>query len=121
MHNPAHQFVWTPKFRRAVPEGAVADRLVVPLRKPMPGLGWRIVEPMLRPDHAHLSGHFPPTLAPSQIAHPLEGATGRALRDEFPALRSRPPSLWTNRSYAGSAGDVSGEMLRKSIEARKGV
>ena len=63
---------------------------------------------------------MPPTLAPYQIAHRLKGATSHALREEFPALKSRLPSLWTHSYYVGTAGTVSSETVRKYIEAQKG-
>lgn len=121
VYNLTYHFVWTPKYRRAVLEGAVADRCVELLRELVPALGGSIIELVVRPDHVHLLGHFPPTLAPTQIAHRLKGATSHTLRKEFPALRSRLPSLWTHSFYVGTTGAVSGEAVRKYIEAQKGV
>lgn len=121
VYNLTYHFVWAPKYRRAVLEGAVADRLVELLHELVPALGGSIVELVVRPDHVHLFGHFPPTLAPAQIAHRLKGATSHTLRKEFPALRSRLPSLWTHSFYVGSTGAVSSETVRKYIEAQKGV
>jgi len=43
------------------------------------------------------------------------------LREEFPALRSRLPSLWTSSYYVGTAGNVSSETIRRYIDAQKGV
>ena len=43
------------------------------------------------------------------------------LRKEFPALRSRLPSLWTHSYYVGTTGNVSSETVRKYIEAQKGM
>ena len=57
---------------------------------------------------------------PAQLAHRLKGATSHALRGEFPALKSRLPSLWTNSYYVGTAGNVSSETIRRYIEAQKG-
>jgi putative transposase len=113
--------VWTPKYRRAVLDGAIADRCVALLNELVPLLGGDIVELVVRPDHIHLFAHFPPTIAPYQIAHRLKGATSHALRNEFPALKSRLPSLWTHSYYCGTAGNVSSETIRKYIEAQKGM
>ena len=121
VYNITYHFVWTPKYRRAVLEGAVADRCVELLRELVPALGGSIIELVVRPDHVHLCGHFPPTLAPYQIAHRLKGATSHALRKEFPALKSRLPSLWTHSYYVGTTGAVSSETVRKYIEAQKGM
>jgi putative transposase len=118
MYDLTYHFVWTPKFRRAVLEGAVADRCVELLQELVPALGGSIIELVVRPDHVHLVGHFPPTLAPNQLAHRLKGATSHTLRAEFPALRRRLPSLWTHSYYVGSAGNVSEATIRKYSEAQ---
>ena len=116
-----YHFVWCPKYRRAVLTGDVSDRLVALIQEIVPDLGGEVIELVVRPDHVHLFGHFPPTLAPYQIAHRLKGATSHALREEFPALRSRLPSLWTRSYYVGTTGNVSSETVRKYIEAQKGM
>jgi len=121
VYNITYHFVWCPKYRRAVLEGRVADRLIELLRGLVEGMDGSIVELVVRPDHVHLFAHFPPTLAPYQIAHRLKGATSHTLRNEFPALKSRLPSLWTHSYYCGTAGNVSSETIRRYIEAQKGM
>jgi len=115
-----YHLVWCPKYRRAVLEGPVADRLIALLHALVPSLDGELVELVVRPDHVHLFAHFPPVLSPTQIAHRLKGATSHALRSEFPSLKSRLPSLWTHSTYVGTAGAVSSETIRRYIEAPKG-
>jgi putative transposase len=115
-----YHFVWCPKYRRSVLTGAVSDRLVALLHELVPDLDGEILELIVRPDHVHLFVRFPPTIAPHQIMHRLKGATSRRLRQEFPHLRSRLPSLWTRSYYVGTAGHVSSETIRKYIEAQEG-
>ncbi len=121
VYNITYHFVWTPKFRRAVLEGAVADRCVELLGELVPALGGSIIELVVRPDHVHLFGHFPPTLAPYQIAHRLKGATSHTLREEFPALKSRLPSVWTHSYMVRTVGSVVDDDIRKYVESQKGV
>jgi putative transposase len=116
-----YHFVFCPKYRRAVLEGPIADRLVVLLGELVPALDGAIVELVVRPDHVHLFASFPPVLAPAQIMHRLKGATSHALRTEFPSLKSRLPSLWTSSYFCGTAGNVSSETIRRYIEAQKGL
>lgn len=115
-----YHFVWCPKYRRAVLEGPVADRLADLLPELCHELGGETLEVVMRPDHVHLLVSIPPKLAPSQIAFRLKGATSRVLRKEFPFLKSRLPSLWTRSYYVGMAGHVSSETIRQYIEAQKG-
>jgi len=108
-----YPFVWCPKFRRPVLTGPVGDQL-------LQDLGGTTLELVVRPDHVRLFARFPPTVAPYQIMHRIKGATSHFLREHFPKLRSRLPSLWTRAYYVGTAGNVSSETIRKYIEAQEG-
>jgi putative transposase len=99
----------------------VAGRCVELLRGLVPALGGSIIELVVRPDHVHRCGHFPPALAPYQSAHRVKGATSHTLREAFPALKSRRPSLRTHSYYCGTTGAVSSETGRKYLEAPKGL
>jgi putative transposase len=43
------------------------------------------------------------------------------LREEFPTLKSRLPTLWTRSKFISSVGSVSLEVVKKYIEEQKGV
>jgi len=115
-----YHFVWCPKYRRAVLTGEISDRLIELLHEKTEELEGEILELVVRPDHVHLLASFPPTLAINQIMHRLKGYTSHTLRKEFPELKSRLPSLWTQAYYVGTAGHVSDETIRKYIEAQEG-
>ncbi|WP_211258057.1 IS200/IS605 family transposase [Hydrogenibacillus schlegelii] len=61
-----------------------------------------------------------PTNSPHFIVQQLKGHTSRVLREEFPFLKSRLPSLWTRSYYVESVGHISEETIRKYIEDQKG-
>ena len=115
-----YHFVWCPKYRRPVLTGPVSDRLVELLPQLVKDLAGEVLELVVRPDHVHLFAEFPPTIAPYQIMHRLKGASSHQLREEFPFLKSRLPSLWTRSYYVGTASAVSSETIRKYIEAQEG-
>lgn len=119
-YNINYHFVWCPKYRRSVLTGSVADRLVALIPEIVRELDGEIFELVVRTDHVHLFVSFPPTIAPYQIIHRIKGATSHALREEFPELKSRLPSLWTRSYYVGTAGTVSSETIRKYIESQEG-
>ena len=79
-----------------------------------------ILDLVVQPDHVHLFTSFPPTLAANQIMHRIKGYTSHGLRQEFPELNSRLPSLWTRSYYVGTAGHVSTETIQRYIEKQKG-
>lgn len=115
-----YHFVFCPKYRRSVLVGSVGDTLVELIRQIVPGIGGEVLELVVRPDHVHLFATFPPTIAPYQIMHRIKGETSHELRERFPSLKSRLPSLWTRSYYCGTAGTVSSETIRKYIEAQEG-
>lgn len=70
-------------------------------------------------DHVHMFVESDPTLAPAHIAAQFKGFTSRVLREEFPFLKTRLPSLWSRSYYIGSAGHVSEATVRKYIENQR--
>lgn len=119
-YNINYHLVWCPKYRRAVLVGPVGDRLVELINQVVPEMGGEVLELVVRSDHVHLFASFPPTIAPYQIMHQIKGKTSHELREQFPYLKSRLPSLWTHSYYCGTAGSVSSETIRKYIEAQEG-
>ncbi|GAB4433075.1 MAG: IS200/IS605-like element ISH22 family transposase [Anaerolineae bacterium] len=124
-YNINYHLVWCPKFRRPVLAGEVGRRLDTLLREIVAALDGEVAELVVRPAHVHLFASFPPNLATSQIMHRLKGASAHQLRQEFPHLRSRLPSLWTRSDYAGTAGSlrcagVSAAVIQRYIDAQKG-
>jgi putative transposase len=57
--------------------------------------------------------------APQYLANQFKRYTSRVLRQEFPSLKSRLPSLWSRSYYVGSAGHVSADTIQKYIEQQK--
>ena len=57
--------------------------------------------------------------AVAEIVNRMKGSTSHALRQEFPSLRSRLPTLWSRSYYAGTVGHVSEATVRAYIEAQK--
>lgn len=114
-----YHFVWCPKYRRKILTGAIAERLSALLPERAAALQLEILALEVMPDYVHVFVKAPPTLAPQHIANQLKGYTARVLRDEFPQLRSRLPSLWSRSYYVGSAGAVSTDTIQRYIEQQK--
>lgn len=114
-----YHFVWCPKYRRKVLTGAIAVRLEELLRQKANELGLEFEGVEVLPDHVHLFVAAAPTDAPQYLANPFKGYTSRVLREEFPGLKSRLPSLWSRSYYVGSAGHVWASTIQKYIEQQK--
>lgn len=119
-YNINYHMVWCPKFRRPVLTGAVGVRLVEMLHEEVATLGGSVLELLVQPDYVHLFATFPPTLAIQQIMFRLKEATAHRLKNEFPSLKSRLPSLWTRSYYVATVGQVSAETIRRYLDDQKG-
>jgi putative transposase len=64
------------------------------------------------PDHAHLFVKHEPKASASSVANQFKGFTSRVLRDEFPQLKSRTPTLWSSSFFVASVGAISADGQR---------
>jgi REP-associated tyrosine transposase len=74
-----------------------------------------------QPDHIHLFVRVWPSDSASFVVKELKGITPRYLREEFHAVLSKLPSMWTGSYFASTAGAVSAQTIQRSIDAQKGV
>jgi len=110
--------VWCPKYRRKVLVGAVAERLKGLFAEKAAELGAVVHALAVMPDHVHLFVESDPRCSPSHLAHQFKGFTSHALRQEFPHLRSRLPTLWSRSYFAASVGDVSDAAVKRYIDTQ---
>jgi len=115
-----YHLVWCPKFRRPVLDEAVARRLSEIIRDVADEIEATIHVHEIMPDHVHLFVESDPRWSVAEIVNRLKGTSSRILRNEFPHLRSRLPTLWSRSYYAGTIGGVSEETVRHYIESQKG-
>lgn len=115
-----YHIVWCPKYRRPVLVKPVDVRLKALLRLKAEQLELTIHEMEVMPDHVHLFVEGGPTICVAEIVNGLKGFTSHELREQFPFLKSRLPTLWSRSYYAGSVGSVSETVVRKYIESQKG-
>jgi len=110
--------VWCPKYRLPVLAPPVGDRLEALLREIAANLELTVHALEVMPDHVHLFVESDPRWAPAEIAGRLKANTSRVLRDEFPQLRSRLPTLWSRSYFIASVGAVSEAAIRRYIAAQ---
>ena len=120
VHLIAFHIVFCPKRRKAVLVDQIAvdcDRLI---RRKCEEQGWHIIALEVMPDHVHLFVRVWPATSVENIVKENKGLTSHELRAKHPILR-RLPSLWTRSYFAASCGNVSSEVVKKYIEAQKGI
>lgn len=116
-----HHIVWCPKYRRSVLTPPVDARLKELLTEVASEQGTTIHAVEVMPDHVHLFVESDPTLCVAEIVNRFKGRTSRILRQEFPSLRSRLPTLWSRSYFAATVGAVSEATIRRYIEAQRGT
>jgi len=118
VHDLGYHVVFCPKYRRAVLAGTVAERCRELISEKCAERGWLIVALEVMPDHVHLSVKAQPKDSPSYVANQLKGFTSRRLREEFPHLRSRLPTLWSRSFFVVSVGAVSAATVQRYIDTQ---
>ena len=80
-----------------------------------------IIEMEIMPDHVHLLMEVDPQFGIHKAVKQIKGRTSRVLREEFPWLRSRIPSLWTNSYFVSTVGGAPLSVIKQYIENQKSV
>lgn len=113
--------VFCPKYRRPVLVGEIAERLKVILREVVADTRSELIESEVMPDHVHVLVEVDPQFGIHRFTKLLKGRSSRFLRQEFPTLRSRLPTLWTNSYFVSTVGGSPLAVVKKYIENQKRV
>lgn len=117
----AFHVVWCSKYRRRVLGGPIEARLKEIVREVVDEKGAWLVEVEVKPDHVHLLVEVDPQLGVHRLVKAIKGRSSRVLREEFPALKSRLPTLWTNSYFVATVGGAPLEVVKKYVENQKNV
>ena len=115
-----YHVVFCPKYRRKVLVNGVDARLKELLNSKARELRTDIVEMEVMPDHVHLLIQCDPQFGIHRVVKQLKGYTPHVLRQEFPILKRRLPSLWTNSYFVATVGAVQLDVVKRYIEDQKG-
>lgn len=117
----AFHIVWCPKYRRRVLEGRIEQRLKQIVREVIEEKGAWLIELEVMPDHIHLLVEVDPQYGVHRLVKAMKGRSSRVLREEFPALTSRLPTLWTNNYFVATVGGAPLDIVKKYLENQKNV
>ena len=104
--------VFCPKYKRPVLKEGIAKRLSYILYAEAQKMRVHILSLDIQPDHVHMSISFDPRLSLHKVIKQFKAVSSHILREEFPELVSKLPSLWT-RSYLSSTDEVLDDILIK--------
>lgn len=72
-------------------------------------------------DHVHLLCEVDPQFGIAKFVRLVKGRSSRLLRNEFPKLKSRLPSLWTNAYFVSTVGGAPLAVIKQYIEQQKNI
>ena len=78
-----------------------------------------LVELQTMPDHVQLVVEVDPQFGVHRLVKAIKGRSSRVLREEFPWLRSRLPSLWTNSYFVATVGGAPRSVITRYVESQK--
>lgn len=131
-----YHVVWCPKYRRPVitsndPDianppiagdpGPVDERLHQIIREVCAEHQATIIEIETMPDHVHLLVEVDPQFGIHRLVKLCKGRSSRFLRQEFPSLKRRIPTLWTNSYFVATVGGAPLDIVKQYIANQRQV
>jgi putative transposase len=112
--------VFCPKYRRKVLVPPVDARLKEIVREQCAALRQDLLAVEVLPDHVHVLVGCDPQFGIHRLVKQIKGVSSRLLRQEYPALKRRLPSLWTNSYYVATTGGAPLAHVKQYVESQKG-
>ena len=114
-----YHVVWCPKYRRKILTNGIDTRLKELLFEYAANISVDIMEMEIMPDHVHILMEVEPQFGIHKAVKSLKGYTSKVLRDEYPSLKTRMPSLWTNSYFVSTVGGAPLDVIKQYIENQK--
>jgi REP-associated tyrosine transposase len=116
-----YHVVWCPKYRRKVLTEEIAERLQSIIREVCQEHNCDVVSLEVMPDHVHLLVECDPQFGIHRLVRLMKGRSSRFLRQEFPVLKQKLPTLWTNSYFVSTVGGAPLSGISQYIENQKHV
>jgi putative transposase len=114
-----YHVVFCPKYRRPVLVDGVRERLKEIICGVVAEVAADLIEMEVMPDHVHVLVEVDPQFGIHTLVKRMKGRSSRLLRQEFPKLKSRLPTLWTNSYFVSTVGGAPLAVIKKYIEEQK--
>ena len=116
-----YHVVWCPKYRRSVLVNGVDSRLKELITETCKRLSVDLVAMEIMPDYVHLLLEIDPQFGIHKAVKQIKGHSSRTLRSEFPWLKSKLPTLWTNSYFVSTVGGAPLAVIKQYVENQKYV
>ncbi|MEZ3495024.1 MAG: IS200/IS605 family transposase [Lachnospiraceae bacterium] len=114
-----YHVVWCPKYKRKVLVNEVETRLKELVKQICEENHIDLLEMELMPDHIHLMLEVDPQFGIHKAVKTIKGKTSRILRQEFPHLKTKLPTLWTNSYFVSAVGGAPLDAVKQYIASQK--
>ena len=111
-----YHVVWCPKYRRKVLVNNISKRLEELIIQKSLEINADIIEMEVMPDHVHLLIEVDPQFGINRAIRSIKGFSSYTLRKEFPSLKTRLPTLWTNSYFVSTVGGAPLGIIIQYIE-----
>lgn len=101
--------------------GGVDKRLKEIIHQVAKELECHVLELEVMPKHVDLLCEVDLQFGVHKFVKRVKGRSSRLLRQEFPQLKSRLPTLWTHSYFVSTVGGASIAVLKRYIENQKSV
>ncbi|GAA0285345.1 putative transposase [Gracilibacillus halotolerans] len=116
-----YHIIFCPKYRRKVLVGDIEKDLKKILYEVAEENDIEIKALEIMPDHVHIFISFDPRQHIHSLVQKFKGKSSRILREKYPKLKSKIPSLWTRSYFCCTVGHISEETIVKYIEDQKSI
>jgi putative transposase len=121
VYSSKYHVVFTPKYRRPVLVGVIAKRCEAVIRQVAEKYDAEITAIEIMPDHVHVLVEVDPQFGIHRLVKNLKGVSSHTLRQEFPTLKSKLPTLWTNSYFVSTVGGAPLAVIKQYVENQKNV
>lgn len=114
-----YHVVFCPKYRRKVLVDGIDVRLKEIIQQVAAELECEISELEIMPDNVHMLCEVAPQFGVHKFVKRVKGLSSCLLRQQFPTLKSRIPTLWTNSYFISTVGGAPLAVIKQYIENQK--
>ena len=115
-----YHVIFCPKYRRKVLNPPYDTALKEMFCNVAAKYNFSILDMEVMPDHVHMLIDCNPRFGIIECVKKLKATTAHDMREKFPELKKRLPTLWTRASFISSVGAVSLDVVKQYIEGQKG-
>lgn len=118
-YDTAYHLVWSPKYRKPILQGALAERVREMFAEIAEQYDITIDEMEVSADHEQIFCSFPSRYTIAQVVTRFKSLSGRAIFREYPQVKRQlwGGEFWEDGYFARTVGDkVTAEVIRKYIQ-----